>query len=591
MILKFYEIEGRFPAYAEEVPQAAVEYIASLVKVDTALFTKYSWQGRTIEYHRAQIRKARGTRPASEADEERWAQWLADKVCLLETDRGRLADAVRQRCRSESVEPPTEGQLERVVASAVRRFEEAFADGVVGRLGPVACDRLEDLLGKPRLLAELKSDPGPLGLDTLLVEIGKLNTARSLGLGEEVFAETSDRLVAAWRARASRMFPSDYAECAPPVRYTLLAALCWTRQAELVDGLVELLIGLIQRINARAERRVEKELIGELAHVPGKRGILGRMVNAALERPEGTVRQVVYPAVGQPEVSWSGRRGAGLSPVLCSAQLVAVPGEGLFGRGDGAEQLLLAAGVGDVAAGVEPAEHRGHVLDQGHEAAGDGSRGAGDGGRDGPHLDLLSGPAAHQVGYLAHADRAVPADVDALTVVGLGVDCGCQVRREIGGVDEGQRDGGLADPQHAALVDRVARHARDLVEERPRAQCEERDAELFEFVLGELLVPEVWDIGRLVAGEDAGQDEPSDAGAMGGLGEVGVADGVDVMRVLAAAGVAGGGGDDGIGAVHGGDERVKVEHVAAGDLHALAFEPARVADRPHQGADVLATLE
>ncbi|GAA4600903.1 hypothetical protein GCM10023195_01600 [Actinoallomurus liliacearum] len=49
--------------------------------------------------------------------------------------------------------------------------------------------RLEDLLGKPRLLAELKSDPGPLGLDTLLVEIGKLTTVRSLGLGEEVFAE------------------------------------------------------------------------------------------------------------------------------------------------------------------------------------------------------------------------------------------------------------------------------------------------------------------------------------------------------------------------------------------------------------------
>lgn len=184
-----------------------------------------------------------------------------------------------------------------MVASAAHRFEEAFVAGVAARLGPVACSRLEDLLGKPGLLAELKSDPGPLGLDTLLVEIGKLTTVRSLGLGEEVFAEASDRIVAAWRARASRMFPSDFAECSPPVRHALLAALCWTRQAELVDGLVELLIGLIQRINARAERRVEKELIGELAHVPGKRGILGRMVNAALERPEGTVRQVVYPAV------------------------------------------------------------------------------------------------------------------------------------------------------------------------------------------------------------------------------------------------------------------------------------------------------
>ncbi len=147
-------------------------------------------------------------------------------------------------------------------------------------------------------------------------------------------------------------------------------------------------------------------------------------------------------------------------------------------------------------------------------------------------------------------------------------------------MDPGQRDGGLAHPHQAALVERVARHGRDLVEERPRAQGDERDAELFEFVLGDLLVPEVRDVGCLVAGEDAGQDEPPDAGAVGGLGEVGVADGVDVVRVLAAAGVAGGGGDDGVGAGHGGDERVGVEHVAAGDLDALLFElPASVVGR------------
>ena len=36
-MLKFYEIEGRFPAYREEVPQAAVDYLGSLVKIAPAL--------------------------------------------------------------------------------------------------------------------------------------------------------------------------------------------------------------------------------------------------------------------------------------------------------------------------------------------------------------------------------------------------------------------------------------------------------------------------------------------------------------------------------------------------------------------------
>jgi hypothetical protein len=274
-----------------------VAYLGPLVKVEPALFAKYSRRGRTIEYHRAQVRRAYGTRPPTEDDEDRWAQWLAEEMCPTETNRDRLAAALRRRCRSEKVEPPTTGQVERVVASGCRQFDDDFAATTAGRLGPVVYGRLEELLSRPNVLAELKSDPGPLGLDTLLAEIGKLSTVRALGLDEAVFGDASDRIVAAWRARAARMYPSDFADCGEPVRYTLLAALCWTRQAELVDGLVEVLTGLIHRINARAERRVEKELIGELANVPGKRGIFTRMVDAALEHPDDTVRDAVYPVV------------------------------------------------------------------------------------------------------------------------------------------------------------------------------------------------------------------------------------------------------------------------------------------------------
>ena len=210
VMLKFYEIEGRFPAYREEVPQAAVTYLGSLVKVEPALFAKYSWRGRTIEYHRAQIRRAYGTRPPTEADEDRWAQWLAQEICPTETNRDRLAAALRRRCRSEKVEPPSTGQVERVIASGCRQFDDAFAATTAGRLGPVVCGRLEELLSRPNVLAELKSDPGPLGLDTLLAEIGKLSTVRALGLDEAVFGSASDRIVAAWRARAARMYPSDF---------------------------------------------------------------------------------------------------------------------------------------------------------------------------------------------------------------------------------------------------------------------------------------------------------------------------------------------------------------------------------------------
>ncbi|AJE87089.1 putative transposase [Streptomyces albus] len=48
---------------------------------------------------------------------------------------------------------------------------------------------------------------------------------RRLGLPEGLFADCAEKLVAAWRARAIKMYPSDFRDTAEDVRITLLAAL------------------------------------------------------------------------------------------------------------------------------------------------------------------------------------------------------------------------------------------------------------------------------------------------------------------------------------------------------------------------------
>src|SRR2546428_5058935 len=62
VMIKFFELEARFPRHAGEVPKVAVDYIAEQVGVDAGLFSRYAWSGRTIEYHRAQVRAAMGFR-------------------------------------------------------------------------------------------------------------------------------------------------------------------------------------------------------------------------------------------------------------------------------------------------------------------------------------------------------------------------------------------------------------------------------------------------------------------------------------------------------------------------------------------------
>ncbi len=214
LMLKFYELEGRFPTDTAEIPQSAVTYLAAVAEVDPALFSRYSLTSRSADNHRAQIRKLFGTREATEADEQRWAAWLAAEVCPVETKIEALAAALRERCLTEKIEAPTAGQVERVVASAGHRYEEKFAAETVRRLGPGACSRLEELCRVEGRLADLKADPGPLGLDTLLAEIAKLAMVRSLGVGSWPARRTCG--MRCWRRCAgpdSRRSPTRWSSC------------------------------------------------------------------------------------------------------------------------------------------------------------------------------------------------------------------------------------------------------------------------------------------------------------------------------------------------------------------------------------------
>lgn len=308
LLLKYFELEARFPRHAGEVPRAVVDYVAGQVKVAPEAFGDYSWSGRTIEYHRAQVRKALGFREATVGDEDQLAVWLAEAVCPVELSEDRWREAVSARCRAAHLEPPAPRRIERILGTARAAFEQRFTAGVMSRLSAATITRLEALVaeGDPEaagngtgFLAELKADPGKLGLETLLVETAKLAQGRAVGLPADLFADTSEKLVAAWRARAARLYPSDLRDAPAPVRLTLLAALCGVRRAEITDGLVDLLIALVHRIDARAERRVEGELIDDRRRVGGKEALLFALAEAAVCHPDETVRAALFPVVSE----------------------------------------------------------------------------------------------------------------------------------------------------------------------------------------------------------------------------------------------------------------------------------------------------
>lgn len=166
-LLKFFEIEGRFPQYMAEVPESAVGYLAEQVKVAPRLSADYRWSGRTIESHPTQIRAALGFRECPEVDQQNLTEWLARDVCASEQGREQLRDAVLAQCRVLHLEPPSFGQIARLVGSALTLFEKRFCTTIEQRLDAVEIGgRLEASYrpapdaagGGGRFLSDLKAD-------------------------------------------------------------------------------------------------------------------------------------------------------------------------------------------------------------------------------------------------------------------------------------------------------------------------------------------------------------------------------------------------------------------------------------------------
>lgn len=72
---------------------------------------------------------------------------------------------------------------------------------------------------------------------------------------------------------------------------------CAPREGEAACGLVELLIQITHCITVKAEKRVMEELLAIAVRVRGKSASCSTS-RAALDEPDGTARDVIFPVAG-----------------------------------------------------------------------------------------------------------------------------------------------------------------------------------------------------------------------------------------------------------------------------------------------------
>jgi TnpA family transposase len=300
--LAYWRQHGRFPDEEADLAPAVVGHLAAQVGVAADALDGYDWTGRTGRRHRRLILDHLAVAAFDDAAEARFRRWLAEGLLPGEPAPAVLEAEVGAWFARERVGRPGAYRLDRILRSACAAHDDAVLQRVAERLDAGARERLDALLaddGEGTAFARLAADPGRVGLESLLAEIGKLERSRALALPPDLLRGVHPDQVRRFRRRAAVETAWELRRHPDRIRLPLLAFWCAPREAEVVDGLVELLIQVTHRITVKAERRVLEELMEEAAEVRGKAGILFRVAEAAVGRPEGVVREVIFPVAGE----------------------------------------------------------------------------------------------------------------------------------------------------------------------------------------------------------------------------------------------------------------------------------------------------
>lgn len=267
ILLKAFHLNGRFPERQDDVAGSIVAFVAKQVGVAPEVYFEEDWSERTQRFQRAQVRDHCGFHAFHGEDEGPLVQWLSERVVSPDPDAEVLKIAAYAQLRSQQLEPPGPDRLRRLLGAAVERRKQRLLTDTAIQLSHETRAALDALVQTGAAeseadqlplfpvrseLAAVREDPGAVKVETVLEEIDKLKKLRALNLPDNLFRDAPGKIVTHYRQRAATEPPREIRRHLSEMRYTLLASLCWQRQREITDNLVELLIRYITNEHMRA---------------------------------------------------------------------------------------------------------------------------------------------------------------------------------------------------------------------------------------------------------------------------------------------------------------------------------------------------
>ncbi len=280
-----------------------IEHLAEQIDVLTSTLDGYEWNDRTGRRHRETILEFLGVGAFDLVAEAEFREWLMTEALPKEPSADALDEWITGWLLRSKIDRLGDYRFERIVRSSRHAYDERVLLDVHARLDTATRERLDKLLRDDAAFDGLRADSGRVGLKSLLGEVEKLKRLRELALPPGILKPFHAGLVKRFRRRAATESAWELTRHPDEIRLPLLVFYCVPREADLVDGLVELLMQITHKMTEKAERRVVEKMLADFQAVRGKTGILYRIAEAASEQPDGVVRDVIFPVAGEETIA------------------------------------------------------------------------------------------------------------------------------------------------------------------------------------------------------------------------------------------------------------------------------------------------
>ncbi|MEY8717388.1 Tn3 family transposase, partial [Francisella philomiragia] len=220
-----------------------------------------------------------------------------------EFNNSELQAIAKEYLKDKKIDSFKDKTLQRVIKDAINDYEKSLFENINNELSDEQKANFNGLLLTYKYdltyLGWINKDITNPSLDSILTLIEILNLTNKVNIEVSSIINLPRKRLEKYAESFTRFSPSDLKLMKDKQRIAYLAIYTYTRRQQIIDRIIDMFSKISKNIIHRSERRMVKKLISQIKKVYGKDTILFNIAEACLDNPDDTIRNKIFPIVGE----------------------------------------------------------------------------------------------------------------------------------------------------------------------------------------------------------------------------------------------------------------------------------------------------